>query len=179
MTTLDKIARIALITVDTQAGGHVVLSDAQRVGPALQFAARVNALANTLADLEANLLGRALEIVRAVTVQVAAFVQIVGIAAVTRRAHARSVLTDGSGTALDVAALIYALVIDAGVIEGTRHVVAADAGRGIGARTHLHLLTPDEGIAEEAVLAATVVASDGVDTDRVAAARVSVALVDV
>lgn len=179
LATFQQVARISLIAVDAQTGGHVVLSDAQRVRAALQFAARVHALSNALANLEANLLGRAFQIVRAVTVQVAALVQIVGIAAVTRRADTRTVLTDGSGAAFYIAALVYALVIGADVVEGTGHGVAANAGRRIGARSNLHLLTSDEGIAEEAVLAAAVVAPDGVDAYRVAATCQSVAFIDV
>lgn len=179
LTTLDQITRIALVAVDAQAGRYVILRDAQCIGSALQFAAGVHALANTFADLEADLLGLALEVVRAVTVQVTALVQIVGIAAVTRRTRARSVLTNGSRAAFYVAALVYALVIDAGVIEGARYGVAADASRWIGARARLHLPASDEGIAEEAVLATTIVASDGIDAHRIAATCISVAFVDV
>lgn len=156
-----------------------MLRDAQRVGSALQFAAGVHALAHAFADLEADLLRPALEIVRAAAIQVAALVQIVGIAGVTGRAHARSVLTDGSGPALDVAAPVYALAIHAGVVEGAWRGVATHASRGIGAWHHLHLLTPDERITEETVLAVTVVAPEGVDAHCVATARVSVALVDI
>lgn len=108
-----------------------------------------------------------------------ALVEVVGIAAVTRRTNACTVLAHGSGTAFYVAALIHAFVIYAGVIEGTGHGIAADAGRRIGARSHLHLLTADEGIAEEAVLATAIVASNGVDAHRVAAAGVPVAFIDV
>jgi len=112
-------------------------------------------------------------------VQVAALMQVIGIAAVTWRTHARTVLADGSGPTLYVAALVHALVIDARVIEGARYGIAAYAGRWIGARSYLHLLTANEGIAEEAVLATAVVASDGIDAHCVAAARVPIALVDV
>lgn len=179
LATFDQVARITLVSVDAQARGHVVLRDAQRVRSALQLAAGVHALANALADLEADLLRLALEIVGATAVQVAALVQVIGVAAVTGRAHARTVLADGSRAALDVAAPIYALVIHASVVERTGHSLAADAARGLGARDNLHLLAADERIAEEAVLAVAVVASQGVDAYRVAAARVPIALVDV
>lgn len=179
LATFDQVARIALVAVDAQARGHVILRDAERVRPALQFAAGVHALAHSLADLEADLLRLALEVVRAVAVQVAPLVQIVGIAVVTRRAQARAVLADGSRSAFHVAALVHAFAVDARVIEGARHDIAADAGRRIGAWPHLHLLAPNEGITEETVLAATIVAPDGIDAHRVAAARIPVALVDV
>lgn len=133
LTTFDQIARIALVTVDAQARGHVVLRDAQCVRSALQFAARVYAFADAFADLEANLLRLTLKVVRAVTVQMATFVQVVGIAAVTRRTYAHSILTNGSGTAFYVTALIYAFVIDTGIIERARYSAAANAGRGISA----------------------------------------------
>lgn len=179
LATLDQIARITLVTVDAQTRRHMILRDAQRVRSALQLAARIYALADAFADLEADLLRLALKIVRAVTVQVATFVQVVGIAAVTRRTYAHSILTDGSGTAFYVAALIYALVIDAGVVEGAWYSVAANAGRGISAWSHLHLLTSNERIAEEAVLATAVVASKGINAHRIAAACVPVALINI
>lgn len=179
LTTLDQIARIALIAVDAQTRGHVILRDAQCVGSALQFAARVYALADALADLETNLLRLAFEIVRAMAVQVATFVQVIGIAAVTGRTYAHSVLTDGSRAAFYIAALIYALVIDAGVIEGAWYGIAANASRRIGAWSHLYLLTSDKWIAEEAVFATTVVAPKGIDAHCIAAACVSIALIDV
>lgn len=156
-----------------------MLRDAQRVRAALQFAAGVHALANAFADLEADLLRLALEIVGATAMQVAAFVQVVRVAAVARRADARAVLADGPGPALDVAALVHASVIHAGVVERTGHGLAADAAGRLRARDHLHLLTADEGVAEEAVFAVAVIAADRVDAHRVAAARVPVALVDV
>lgn len=179
LTTLDQITRITLVTVDAQAGRHVILRDAQCVRSALQLAACIHALANAFTDLEANLLGLTLKVIRAVTMQVTAFVQIVGIAAVTWRTHACSVLTDGSGTAFYVAALVYALMINTGVIEGTWCGVTANASRRIGARAYLHLPASDERIAEEAVLATTIIASDGIDAHRVAATCISVALIDV
>lgn len=67
LATFHKIARITLIAIDTQAGGYVVLSDAQCVRSALQFTARVNAFSNAFANLETNLLECALKIVQAVT----------------------------------------------------------------------------------------------------------------
>jgi len=179
LATLDQIARVALVSIDAQTGRRVVLRDAERVGSALQLAAGIHALANSLAYLEADLLRLALEIVRAVTVQVATLVQVIGIAAVTRRTYARTVLADGSGSTFYVAALVHAFITDARVIERARYGIATYAGRRIGARSYLHLLTANEGIAEEAVLATTVVASDSVDAHRIAAARVPVALVDV
>jgi len=111
--------------------------------------------------------------------QVTALVQVIGIAAVTWRTHACTVLADGSRSTLYVAALVHAFVILARVIEGARYGIAAYAGQWISARSYLHLLAANEGIAEEAVLATAIVASDGVDAHRVAAARVSIALVDV
>lgn len=63
LATFDQIARIALVTIDAQTGGHMVLCDAQCVRPALQFAARVYAFADTFADLEADLLRLALKVV--------------------------------------------------------------------------------------------------------------------
>lgn len=111
--------------------------------------------------------------------QVTAFVQIVGITAVTWRTHACSILTDGSGPAFYVAALVYALMINTGIIEGAWCSVTADASRRIGARTYLHLPTSNEGIAEEAILATTIVASDGIDAHCVASTCISVAFIDV
>lgn len=111
--------------------------------------------------------------------QVTAFVQIVGIAAVTRGTHACSVLTNRSGAAFYVTALVYALMIDTGVIERTWCSVTADASRRIGARAYLHLPASDEGIAKEAILATTIVASDGIDAHRVTATCISVAFIDV
>lgn len=113
------------------------------------------------------------------TVQVATFVQVVGITAVTRRTYAHTILTDGSRTTFYVAALIYALMIDAGVIKGAWYGVTANASRRISAWSHLYLLTSDKRIAEESVLATTIVAAEGIDAHRIAAACVSVALINV
>lgn len=157
----------------------MILRDAESVGSALQLAARVHAFAYAFADLEADLLWLALQVIRATAVQMASLVQIIGIAGVAGRAHARPILADGTRTALDVAALVHALAIDAGVVEGTGHGLAARAGGWIGARHHLHLLALDERIAEETVLAVAVVAAHGVDADRIATACVPVALIDI
>lgn len=157
----------------------MILRDAQCVRSALQLAAGIHALANAFTDLEAYLLRLAFKVVRAMTMQVTAFMQIIGIAAVTWRTHTCSVLTDRSGAALYVTALIYALMINTGIIKGTWCSVTADASRRIGAWTYLHLSTSDEGIAEEAILATTIVASDGIDAHRIAATCISVAFINV
>lgn len=51
----------------------MILRDAQCVRSALQFATSIHTLANAFTDLEANLLGLTLKVIRAVTVQVTAF----------------------------------------------------------------------------------------------------------
>lgn len=168
-----------MVPVDAETGRHVVLGDAERIRAALQFAARVDALANPFADLEADLLGLAVQVVGAVAVKVAAFAEIVRIAAVPWRTDAGSVLTHRSRSTLHVAAAVYAFASDAGVIEGTGHCVTAGAGGWVRAGAHLYLLAADERIAEESVLATAVVAANCVDADGVAAASVSIALVDI
>lgn len=157
----------------------MALGDAECIWTALKFAAGVDALSNPFAHLEADLLGLAVQVVGAVAVEVAAFAEVVGIAAVAWRADASSVLADGSRTTLDVAASVHAFASHAGVVEGTGDRVAAGAAGWVGAGAHLHLLATDERVAEEAFLAATVVAADCVDADCITAASVPIALVDV
>lgn len=157
----------------------MILSDAQCVRTALQFAARVDALSNTFANLETDLLRFAVQVVGAVAVKMTAFDEVVRVAAVSRWANAGSVLTNRSGTTFHVAAFVYALASHAAVIEGTRNGVAAGAGRRIGAGAHLDLLTTDERVAEEAFFAAAVVATDGVDANCIVSTSISVALINI
>lgn len=70
-------------------------------------------------------------------------------------------------------------MIGTDVIEGTWYSVTANTGRRIGTWSNLHLLTSDEGIAKETVLATTVVASDGIDAYCVIATCMSITLVDI
>lgn len=179
LATLHQVAGIPHVSVDAQARGRVILGDAQRVWTALQLAARVHAFSNSFSDLEADLLGLAIEVVGAVAVKATPFGKIVGVARVTGRADAGPLLADRSGSAFHVAATIYALAARATVVERTGDRVAATAGRGIGAGADLDLLATDERIAEEVLLAATVVTTDRVDAHRVVPASVRIALVDI
>lgn len=179
LATLHQVARISRVSVDAQTGGRVVLGDAQRVGAALQLAARVHALSHPFPHLEADLLGLAVEVVGAVAVKTATLGEVVRVARVAGRAHAGPLLAHRSGATFHVAATIYALAGHAAVVERAGDRVGAGAGRGVGAGAHLHLLATDERIAEEVFFAATVVATDRVDAHRVAPASVPIALVDV
>lgn len=168
-----------MVPVDAQTRRHVILGDAQRVGPTLQFAARVHAFPNAFSDLEADLLRFAIEIVGTMTVKIATLRQIIRIAAVARWTNAGAILTDRSGAAFHVAAPIYTLASHAAIIERTGHRLAAGAGRRVGAGAYLNLLATYERVAEEALFAAAVIATNGVDAHCVTTASVSVALVDI
>jgi hypothetical protein len=179
LAALDEIAGVAGEAVDAEAGGYVVLGDAEGVRTALELAAAVEALARALAHLEADLLGLAVKVVGAVAALLAAPARVARVAAIARRANAGPVLADGTGPALDVAALVHAFAGYASVIQGTGELLATGTGAGFFAGAHLHALAARKGIAVVTVFAAAVVAADGVNAHCVAAACVSITLVNV
>ena len=72
LAALDEVRRVARVAVDAETRGDVVLRDAKRVGAALELATAVDALARATAELEADLLRLAVEIVGAVSPRLAA-----------------------------------------------------------------------------------------------------------
>lgn len=179
LAAFHEVCWVSTEAVQTEARRNVILRHTERIRTTLQFAATIDALSSAFANLEANLLGFAIEIVRAMVALLTSSSEIVGITVVTGWADANAFLADGSRTTFDLAALVDAFAADAREIQRTRKIVGARACRGISAGTDLHLLTAEERIAEEAFSAAAVVATDGVDTNGVVAAGVSVAFVDI
>lgn len=155
----------------------MILRDAESVRTALELAAGVDAFSHALADLEADLLRLAVEIVRAVIPWMTSLREVVRVSLVAWRTEANAVLADGSRTAGDAAALVETLAVHAAVVRRAGGVLTALATVRIRAYSSLENLTADERIAEQAVLAATIVAADRVYANGIYATGVAVALV--
>lgn len=110
---------------------------------------------------------------------VTASAQVVRIAGVARRTEAESVLTNGSRAALELRAFADTSSVRAREITWTGRQGTAGASRRVRTRANFNECTGSEWIAQKALFATAVVASDCVYAHRVTSTRVSIALVDI
>lgn len=177
LTSVYEVAWVSVKTVDAQTRGSVILCYAKRVRSALEFAARVYAFSHSFADLEANLLGLAVQVVGTMASQVTSFCLVVRVAPVARWTETSSILTHRPRATNDIVAFVQTFSIYARVIDRARNLLATLAVLGMFARTRLQRLALGERIPEETVDATAVVASDDVYANGVQSAGVSVTFV--
>lgn len=91
-----QIARIAKVAIGTDAQRPMVVGHTERVRAALNLRAGIDALAQTLAQLEADLRVAAVGVVAALPAYAAALAQVVRIAHVAQRAEAFARITNGA-----------------------------------------------------------------------------------
>jgi len=108
LTSHEHVSRVADVPVRAYARGSVVVSNAERVGSALNLAAGVHAFPDAPSELEADVSFGAVQIVLALAEKLAAGFLVLRIACVSWRAQTLSSNTASPRTALDVVARVLA-----------------------------------------------------------------------
>jgi len=124
----------------------MILGDAEGIGSTLNLGASINALAQTLAQLEADLRVQAVSIVATLTTHTASLDLVMGISNVSHGADTFSGIADGPGATRSLGAEVLALALLATVAIGTLHSLIALALVGILAELTLNGLTATVGI---------------------------------
>jgi hypothetical protein len=171
-----EFTRISRVAVLADARGAMVVRNTEGVGAALQFGAAVHTLPPSLAQLEANLVEGAVQIVSALAGWLAALLRV---SRGALRAQAFASVADCVCSASDALAKVFASAFVALESGRARSVRAARASGSIGALSSVRRQTQLEWVSSKAVLASAVKVSDGVDANGIAAASISQALVNV
>lgn len=89
-----EVAGISLVSINAQATGHMMLGYTQCIWTTLELTTSVHAFPDSFANLETDLLGFTIQIIRTMTMKMASFAEIIRIPAVAWRTNASTILTD-------------------------------------------------------------------------------------
>lgn len=142
-----QVARVAKVAIGADAGGTMVIRHAQGIGSTLNLGAGVHALAQSLAQLEADLRVPAVGIVATLAANAAAIDLVLGISHVAHGADALSGIANGSRATGRLGAEVLALTLLAAVTIGTLHSLVALTLVGVLAEPALDGLAAAVGIA--------------------------------
>lgn len=171
LATYLQIAGITKVTIGADTRRTMIVGDAERVGSALNFRAGIDALAQSLAQLETDLRVSTVGIVAALSTYTAALGEIMRISNVAQGTQTFTSITNGARTASRLRAQILADTRLTTVAIGTLDSITALTPAGILAEPALDGLATAVGVTRMANQAETLKAAGRVQADRIQSTR--------